>query len=439
MNWLQKRNIESGTYKILLSIIIVFASGFLSGENSNSKLKFSFSERFRFVGWENAINLNDESSDEFSFTRHRTSLGAVWTPGTNLELGIKLTNEFRYYLNPKHRNFNMHEIVFDQLYVKWKNVGNSPLTLTLGRQNIILGEGFVVLEGHPLDGSRTIYFNAIRADYQFSKQHKLTTFFSYQPTTDDILPVINDRDQGLIDKPTYGFGMYYTGKLNRTGLEAYYIYKKEDSDFHPTLDANISTIGARVNQPLMSQLSLTAEFAYQFGTYEDDDMAAYGGYFHLDYLFKKSVPLLKKLTLGGILLSGDNANTDKYEGWDPVFSRWPKWSESYIYTLIRENGVAYWSNLNSVYLSLLMDLTKGVDLNLTYHRLGANRESGLLGSAFISTDGKSRGDLIIGKMNIRINKYTTAHFIWEHFKPGDYYVEGADSCNWLRFEVMFKF
>ena len=32
------------------------------------------------------------------------------------------------------------------------------------------------------------------------------------------------------------------------------------------------------------------------------------------------------------------------ENWDPLFSRWPKWSELYIYTQFRETGVAYWTN-----------------------------------------------------------------------------------------------
>ncbi len=37
-------------------------------------------------------------------------------------------------------------------------------------------------------------------------------------------------------------------------------------------------------------------------------------------------------------MSGDDPSTDDNEGWDPLFSRWPKWSELYIYSLATEGG-----------------------------------------------------------------------------------------------------
>jgi hypothetical protein len=43
------------------------------------------------------------------------------------------------------------------------------------------------------------------------------------------------------------------------------------------------------------------------------------------------------------------------EGWDPIFSRWPKWSESFIYTFTRESRPSYWSNMSSLYASLAFD------------------------------------------------------------------------------------
>ncbi|MCP4148727.1 MAG: hypothetical protein GY757_13350 [bacterium] len=146
------------------------------------------------------------------------------------------------------------------------------------------------------------------------------------------------------------------------------------------------------------------------------------------------MPFLKTLTLGGIYLAGDDPTTDKMEGWDPLFSRWPKWSESYIYTLVRENGVAYWSNFSSVYVSLAMELSQRTNLKLTCHSMGAP-EYGV--GAFPGGEGKTRGTLIIGRMDYKINKYFTGHLVWEHFKPGNFYFEGASNSNWIRFEIMF--
>ena len=421
---------------IFVMMLILLTGSMVNAEVTSSKFKLSFIERFRFVGWDNAINLSDESSEVYAFTRHRTSLMAQWLPNQDLEFGVKLTNEFRVYLSPKDRDFEINEIIFDQLYMKWQNVGKLPLTLTLGRQNIILGEGFLVMDGHPLDGSRSIYFNAARLDYRLSEKHRLTAFFTYQPETDDILPVIHSQDTQLIEQPEQGIGLYYTGTFNKTSVEAYYIRKDVDSTDERPVESGINALGARIGIPLKGAFSLTAEGAYQFGSRGDYDRSAWGGYFHFDYKLGEKVPLFKTLTLGGIYLSGDDPSTEKMEGWDALFSRWPKWSESYIYTLIRENGVAYWSNFNSIYLSMLMDFTERMNLTLTWHRMGA-AETGA--SIFPGGTGKTRGDLIIAKLDFKINDYFSGHFLWEYFNPGNFYFDNASSSNWLRFELMYKF
>ena len=51
-------------------------------------------------------------------------------------------------------------ILFHDLSVTLKHVGSAPLTLKLGRQDILRGNGWLVL-----DGSRTIYFDAARATW----------------------------------------------------------------------------------------------------------------------------------------------------------------------------------------------------------------------------------------------------------------------------------
>ncbi len=425
--------------KIALLFMIslgLFSSPLAAAGNSQHKFKFGFSERFRFVGWDNAINLQDESVDAFAFTRSRTSLWLKWLAGAHLELAVKWTNEFRVYLSPKDRAFNIHEIFFDHLYLKWKRPGNIPLTLTLGRQDIMLGEGFVVMDGQPLTGSRSLYFNAARLDYDFSRRHKLTAFISYVPETDDILPIINDRAQPLEEQSHTGIGLYYTGKISKAALEAYYLRKEtEKSDTQP-LASGINTFGARLTLPLVRRLALTAEAALQSGSFDDFDRSAFGGYFHCDYRFAERLPVLETFTLGGIYLSGDDPATEKIEGWDPVFSRWPKWSESYIYTLIRENGVGYWSNLNTLYISLMSAFTKDISLQLTYYKL---RAAECPRPNFPGGDGRDRGDLFIGWLKFNINKNLSGHFLWEHFKPGRFYFRSADSYNWLRFELMLHF
>ncbi len=421
-----------------LLIWVVLAGSFLKAEESGksiTKFQVNFSERFRMESWDNAINLDKNTGDVTVYTRNRTSLSLRWLPLRDLEFSVKLTNEFRNYLNPQTIKFKFHEVLIDQLYIKWAGVGRLPLTLTLGRQNITLGEGFVVMDGGPLDGSRSIYFNAVRADYRFNENHGLTAFYCYQPETDDLLPVINSQDAPMIEQPEQGLGLYYTGTFAKTSVEAYAIRKDMKHTAKLPVESGINVLGVRVTLPVVSQLSITAEGAYQLGTRGNFHRAALGGYFHWDYKFAEKIPLLRMFTFGGIYLSGDDPTTEKLEGWDPLFSRWPKWSEAYIYTLIKEHSVAYWSNLNSLYVSLAMDFTERMNLVLTWHHLGANERSF---SAFPGGDGRTRGDLLIGRLDFNINRYFSGHFLWEHFKPGNFYFEGAARYNWLRFELMYK-
>jgi len=404
----------------------------------SSSFKLSFAERFRFVTWDNAINLDKSNSQASTFTRHRTSVTAQWKPTDRIEILAKLTNEFRYYFHPKGKDFSIHEFFFDNLYVQWKDAAGLPVSLKLGRQNINLGEGFVVMDGHPLDGSRSIYFNAARFDFHLGKDKNLIFFYTYQPETDDILPIVNDQDQMLIEQPEEGIGLYYSGKHGRFGFDAYLIRKNILCNDTHAVGSGINTIGSRITVPLMKNLSITGEGAVQCGTYGDADRSSVGGYCHLDYGLDEGLFLPKKMTLGAIWLGGDDPETDKWEGWDPLFSRWPKWSESYIYTLIPEYGgrVAYWSNLSSLYGTLEFYPARPVRLTFTYHYLTAPEPS--TGATFPGGEGHTRGHLFISQMTFRLHRTLSGHLLWETFSPGDFYKSDADDFHWFRCELYYR-
>nr|MBN2277357.1 alginate export family protein [candidate division Zixibacteria bacterium] len=427
-------------------IIILLISGVImqsvaseeTAERNNFRhLKISFSERLRLVTWDNTITLADSAAQTTTFTRHRTSLMGQYYPDPKMELALKLTNEFRYYFIPADREFEIDEIFVDQLYLKWNLKKPLDGILTLGRQNIMLGEGFIVMDGHPLDGSRSIYFNAARFDWRITPGHELTVFYSYQEEIDEWLPVINEVDQVLVEQPEEGIGLYYSGRINRYDIQGYYVRKNVDANNIDTLASEINTIGGRIVSPLIESLSVTGEGAFQFGQAGQYDRAAFGGYFHLDYKTVWPSYLPKMIQLGVICLSGDNRATEKDEGWNPIFARWPKWSESYIYTQIKEDRVAWWTNLASLYGRCDFDFTPKINLSLQYHHLMAPRVADPE-SAFPGGDGHNRGNLFIGLLKFVIDKNLTGHFLWEGFLPGNYYFHGADGYSWVRAELLFK-
>lgn len=400
------------------------------------RLKLIFVERFRFEAWDNAVDLDDTAAGSFAYTRNRTTLGLAWKPVKNLEVLGKVTNEFRVYLAPKDRAFNGHEVFIDNLYAKWTRPGRVPLTIIAGRQDLNFGEGFVIADGAPGDGSRSYYFNAIRVDAGLARGHTLTAFAHAQRTTDRFLPVINPRSQALAEQPEKAVALYYAGAFGRAKVDAYAVRKTTDANEAWPIPTRTDTFGARMAAPLFKPLAVTAEAAIQTGSRGDAGRSAYGAIAHLDYELTGTLPWLRTAVLGGILLSGDDPATARAEGWDPIFSRWPKWSESYIYTFTRESRPADWSNLSSLYASLVFEFGPRSDGFIAVQPMGAEK---VLPGAFPGGTGRDRGTLIKGRLNDKISKFLTGRFIWEHFDPGSFYSPGASSYNWIQFEMIFRY
>ena len=405
-------------------------------EQPAPRLKLIFVERFRFEAWDNAVNLDEASNESVAYTRNRTTIGLIWKPVKNLEVLGKFTNEFRVYLAPKTTPFNWNEIFFDNLFIKWTIPGRLPFTITAGRQDLNFGEGFVIADGTPGDGSRSYYFNALRVDAGLAKGHTLTAFAHATETTDEYLPVINEVPRPLAEQPERAVALYYAGAFGQAKVDAYAVLKTtEATDLLPTA-TRTDTFGARAVLPLTKPLALTAEGAVQTGSFGEAGRSAYGAIAHLDYDLTGTLPLLKAFVLGGILLSGDDPATAGMEGWDPIFSRWPKWSESYIYTFTRESRTSYWSNLSSLYAQLAFDFGARSDGHIMVMPMGAGHAQP---GEFPGGTGLSRGTLYRGRLNYKISKYMTGRVIWEHLDPGSFYFPGASSYNWLQFELIFRY
>lgn len=426
---------------ILLSVcFLLLAFGSVEAQQAKDaqKVTFSFSERMRMTTIDNAILLNNDA-DIWTFTRFRTYLGVNYLPFKNLELKMELGNEARVWFSPAVKRSTFDELFVNQLYVKYSNIGGIPLSFTVGRQHLMFDEGFVCLDGQPLTGSRSAYFNAVKAYYAINENNNITAFVAYNTKTDEYLPIIHENDpaQALEEQANAGLGLYYKGNIKKANLSAYYFRKNTFENDAQPIESQINVLGVRGVLPLVNNLKLTAEAAYQMGTAGDFDRMAFGGHFHLDYNSQDIVSFIPQVSLGGFYLSGDDPTTDNVEGWDPLWSRWPKWSESYIYTLIIENQgkVAYWSNISSLHFNVKANVSDKVSFNGGYYRLMAPEDNL---SDFCGGNGSVRGDLITMKLNYQIDKRFSGHLLWENFTPGDFYPASADGYNWVRFELLMK-
>ncbi|MBD3333063.1 hypothetical protein GF356_09430, partial [candidate division GN15 bacterium] len=275
----------------IAGLVILTLSGQTIAGEITEKLDVHITERVRLVTWDNAISLGIHRGveeehpphlKEHAFTRHRTQLGATWKPSDVFHFKMQLANEFRYYVQPSYYDFTWNEIFIDQLSIKLIQPGDLPLTATIGRQNIILGEGFVVMDGSPLDGSRSIYFNALRLDWDLGQKRTLSAFAMYQEETDDFLPVLNEKNQPLLEQTELGLGAYVTAPVGKTKLDLYYIFKRADSSEAIPVTSHIHTLGARADAEFSGGLRTVLEGAVQLGDRGDYNRAGFGAHGYAD-------------------------------------------------------------------------------------------------------------------------------------------------------------
>ena len=405
-----------------------------------STWNFGFEQRIRNEDWNNILDYSDKTDDQRIQVRYRTRLWFKAPLGDNIDFNVGINSETNNWSYPA-KNDHLDEVVFDTFNLNIKKLFVKGLSLSVGRQNLTKGEGFIMFEGNPGDGSRAIYFNAADLAYSWKKS-KVELIGLMDPKYDRMLPVFNNQHKLLQEYDQNALGTYYTNNdFKKTGIEGYYFYTKEVHDYlapsNPQFipDRHISTLGGRVVQKLGSGWSLTGEFAEQWGAQHPDvAISARGGY---GYVKKQFTSAWRPYVQAGWWgMSGDNPGTSNtYEGFDPIFARWPKWSELYIYSQVKEKGVAYWTNMKMWQAETGFAPTKMLSARLTYYHMDSFYPYSQ-GSKAIFGTGTDRGNNFQARLDFNPDKHWKSHILYETQMPGDFYAVGNKGF-FLRFEVSY--
>jgi hypothetical protein len=311
----------------------------------------------------------------------------------------------------------------------------------VGRQNIALGEGFLVLDGGPWDGSRAIYFNAAVLGYASGKS-KLQLIAITDPSTESFLPQAHCQNRSLVEWDEQAAGAYYTVKPSKsTIVDLYGFWKREYHDpraatsvqFQP--DKRVNTAGLRVSQRLGKSYAVVGEYAEQQGRqYPGTSVRGRAGYSYLRRTFANCRQAY--LQSGYYAFSGDDPKTATVEDWDPLFSRWPKWSELYIYSQFNERGVGYWTNLGMWQTEAGLSPFKNAKLRGTYYYMSAFHPFAN-GDQRIFSSGTSRGHNWQVRGDVSLAKHWSGHVLYERHLPGTFYSRRTPG-HFLRFEVIFN-
>jgi len=421
--------------------------------------------RLRNEYFDNLLTLNPNNSlHEQEYFRFRARLWTSVNPVDDFSFNIRLASEPREWLNPagytpmKGRvGPDWTEGIFDTLNVQWKNALELPATLTVGRQDLFLGDGWLVGDGTPYDGSWTYYLDSARLVYELKEQHTtIETIGIIQDAHDDgWMPVIN-AGQHRIETEQNEKGAILSvanTSLRALNINPYFIYKHDNAVAGAPRGADntdIYTMGARLTGLLGQNWKYSVEGAYQLGEKQDPTVQyptvssdyrainAFGVNTKAAYLFKDKYN--NQLSLSYEFLSGDDPNSKNDEMFDLLWGRWPRWSEIGLYSYAAETRVGQQANLHRFGPTWTVTPLKDLDFSASYFALFApeqipTREAS---PTLFSHEGNFRGHFAQAVLKYKFSRHLSGHLWSEFLFPGDYYVHN-DLMTFLRAEIMLTF
>ena len=253
----------------------------------------------------------------------------------------------------------------DQLLVALPDLGGSGLALTVGRQNMMLGDGFLVGDGYrdhfaALWNIPLSFYDGVLASWAKGPHH-VTAFAA------DVSPsftgVITDLSGDRIVSPD---GVIAGGEIGWSPAEgkelAVALVKRTDSSDLEYEPMAFSLRGAWT----MGAWGVGGEAVVESGTWGDTDLGGKGGHLRVTWAGEgKYEPAVKAEYF---LYSGDDPDTgDKYEGYDPMQYTWSDWSNYYVGDLLASTvGTA--SNMRIGMLQAGMKPREGTGVRLFAHR-----------------------------------------------------------------------
>jgi hypothetical protein len=404
-----------------------------------NELVVGFEERFRLETWNNIVDHSDAALDHRSQWRFRTRAWASLRLGDHLAFAIGLNNESKGQGDP-HVALTLDETVFETLWVDLRPTRR--VSIRAGRQDLQKGDGLILFDGTPLDGSRTLYVNGLDASITVRPKAVLELIALSNPSVDTYLPVAHDRNRPLIEWNESLAGVYYTDTSEKKlDLQAYYFFKREFDDDRPQTDPRVQpdrrfhTVGARIAGAFAPAWTVAGEFAGQVGEEDPDtSIRAWAGSVTASRrLDARWAPTIR----GGLTaLSGDSPETAAIEGWDPLLSRWPKWSEAFIIALGPETGASYWTNVALWQAELTLKPSNQTSFRATYYHLSAFHP--FPGPPSVFGQGTNRGDLLEARLDFSVRDFLKGHVLYERLIPGSFYT-GRTPGYFFRVECTASF
>jgi len=198
------------------------------------------------------------SLHEQDYFRIRARVWSSVNPVESVSFNTRVASEPREWMNPSSSANNRGTIadgqpgisgfegrygIVDNLNVVWSKPLDLPATLTVGRQDIFpgtpsgLGDGWLVADGTPLDGSWTLFFDAARLKYNVEELNSTVDVIGLLQynAPDKWMPTIGASSHagepaayGLTDQNERGVILWLANKsVPEVNVDGYFIYKHD--------------------------------------------------------------------------------------------------------------------------------------------------------------------------------------------------------------------
>ena len=252
----------------------------------------------------------------------------------------------------------------DNAYVGWtsgKLFGREDLLdLSVGRQNFLIGDGFLIADGNAEGGDEAAYWMGARAGW---KQTAIARV-NFDPVHADVFYLKSDEDSG--NSKYYGVNLEYA-PTEKTVIGGSWI-KNRDSDFFTRDDLSTYSIRAQGNPfDAIPGLFLAGEYAWQTNDLAGGvDVDANAWYLEAAYTFTET-PWSPKIGYRYAHFSGDDPNTADIEAWDPLhygqIRGWGSWFQGEI----TGQYILFNSNMNSHKFELAVSPMENLTLTALYY------------------------------------------------------------------------
>ena len=364
------------------------------------------------------------------------------------------------------------DVEVDLAYLTLNEMYGYPCSLTIGRQELLYGEGFLVGDGVRPGTPDTVNqtyqydnrkgFDAIKAVWDY-EPHQIDVFIAKVTEGANVAqggPAVGPGVPVDIDNDLYGVNWNYDGGVY--GLWDFALFYNRNNVVGADAENQTWALSVRGEGTLPSVstgvLALKGEIVKEWGMVEQaanlgtlgafgssndaERLDAWGGYLEGEYTFDN--PYAPYLGLGYIYMSGDNYNTDAIEQFNPLFED-EKYGEI-AEVLYGVGGLLVATAPGSGAVGLGVDTsitnaqiwkfafglnpTENTAIDLTFYSLSANQE---VFSATGDSDDQRR--FIGSEYDLTFDYYysedVTFGLLYALFIPGPYFEWGADDVAGL--------